>query len=275
MADETTTLTAEAPAAVTPAVTPEPVAAPTPTPDSWTAALPEGLKADKTLARYKDLPAAAQALIDQHKALSSVVTKIPGPDAKPEEIAAFREKLGVPKAPSDYDLQLPKNIPLDQRSIDSYRQAFHEAGVSAEGAAKIAAAYVANEQMRVARMEETWLSELDQMANEWGKPLFDLRAQNIQRFLAAYASPKDQEWLHNSRMVNSPVLFRILWQAAEDYAEDHPVPGMDSSAGPEAFDAKIAANREAILRAPEGSPDRQRLVDERADLLKARYPDPR
>jgi hypothetical protein len=275
MADDTTTLTAEAPAAVTPAVTPEPVATPTPAPDSWTASLPEGLKADKTLARYKDLPAAAQALIEQHKMIKSGIVRAPGPNATPEEKAFYREAAGIPPAPSDYDLQLPKNIPLDERSIDSYRQAFYEAGVSSAAAQKIAAAYVANEQQRVARMEETWLAELDQMANEWGKPLFDLRAQNIQRYLSTVLSPKDQQWLDASRMVNNPVLFRALWQAAEDYAEDHPVPGLDGSAGPEAFDAKIAANREAILKAPEGSPERQRLNDERIALFKARYPEPR
>jgi hypothetical protein len=73
------------------------------------------------------------------------VIKLPKPDAKPEEISAFRQRLGVPAEAKDYDFSTIKDAggqPLAAPLADALRAASHEAGVPKDAAAKVAAAVV-------------------------------------------------------------------------------------------------------------------------------------
>lgn len=73
------------------------------------------------------------------------IVRLPAPDAKPEEIAAFRARLGVPAQPTEYDFSSIKDAagqPLAQPLADALRSASHEAGVPKDAAAKVAAAVV-------------------------------------------------------------------------------------------------------------------------------------
>lgn len=58
----------------------------------------------------KDLKGAAKLAHEQSKLLGNAI-RIPGKDAKPEEIAAYEEKLGVPKTADEYELKVPKDLP--------------------------------------------------------------------------------------------------------------------------------------------------------------------
>lgn len=58
----------------------------------------------------KDAKAAAKLAHEQSKLLGNAI-RIPGKDAKPEEIAAYEEKLGVPKTAEEYAFELPKDLP--------------------------------------------------------------------------------------------------------------------------------------------------------------------
>ncbi len=62
---------------------------------------------------------------------------MPGKDADPEEIAAFRRRLGVPERPEDYPLALPENgdaepDPAEQELRAGFLAAMHEAGATPE-----------------------------------------------------------------------------------------------------------------------------------------------
>lgn len=76
--------------------------------------------------------------------------KVPGPDAKPEEIAAFRERLGAPKDAKEYKFaEIPgfgENKDAAAKFDGFLRSAFHKNGVSgsaAEGITKEWSTFVA------------------------------------------------------------------------------------------------------------------------------------
>jgi hypothetical protein len=66
------------------------------------------------------------------------IVRLPKADAKPEEINAFRQKIGVPAEAKDYDFSSIKDTAL----ADALRAASHEAGVPKDAAVKVAAAVV-------------------------------------------------------------------------------------------------------------------------------------
>ncbi len=64
------------------------------------------------------------------------LVKLPAPDSKPEDIAAYHQRIGAPKEAKDYDL-----TPIKDAAIaDSLRSTMHTQGVPKDAAAAVAAA---------------------------------------------------------------------------------------------------------------------------------------
>jgi hypothetical protein len=62
------------------------------------------------------------------------LVKLPAPDAKPEDIRAYYERIGAPKEAKDYDLSAIK----DQAIADTLRATLHNSGVPKDAAAAVA-----------------------------------------------------------------------------------------------------------------------------------------
>lgn len=122
-----------------PAPNPAPAPAPAPAPEAfdWSKT---GVDAD-TLSYvqakgFKDPGAVLSSyrnLEKLHGVPAERLLKVPAPDAKPEEIAAYRERLGVPKDPKDYKIaKFEGGSEKEQAAFDSFlRQNFHALGVPA------------------------------------------------------------------------------------------------------------------------------------------------
>jgi hypothetical protein len=70
-----------------------------------------------TRREVKDVPSLVKLAFNNDKMVGDQAAKLgqaiirPGKDAKPEEIEAFREKMGMGKTPDDYAFEMPKNLP--------------------------------------------------------------------------------------------------------------------------------------------------------------------
>jgi hypothetical protein len=73
----------------------------------WRAALPPDLQVDKTLERFEDVPSLARSYLEARRTISGSVEP-PPPDAKPEQLSAYRKRLGLPESPDKYELSLPQ-----------------------------------------------------------------------------------------------------------------------------------------------------------------------
>ena len=89
----------------------------------------EGLK--KHAERFTSLDALVQGNSDLRKQVSKSISK-PGEDATDEQMAAYREALGVPKEVSDYDFQWGEGKELtenEQKSQEHWAELFHKNNV--------------------------------------------------------------------------------------------------------------------------------------------------
>ncbi len=64
------------------------------------------------------------------------VLTIPGEGSSPEQIAAFRGKLGIPETPAGYEFDLSKVKNVNEPMVEFGRKMFHEIGVPANQAQK-------------------------------------------------------------------------------------------------------------------------------------------
>lgn len=99
---------------------------------NWRDGLDDGLK---KVAEKFNTPADALKSYSELEGRLGKSVVIPGRDAKPEEVAAFHKKLGVPESPDGYKFELPKDLPEElqsdeaaQASTGEFLKAMHEAG---------------------------------------------------------------------------------------------------------------------------------------------------
>lgn len=106
----------------------------------------EGLGVDETTrdwlqrSNFKSVEDVLKTAHEQSKLLGNAV-RVPGKDATPEEVEAFRDKLGRPKSVDDYDFRppesLPENLPYDGERAKSFAALAHKVGLTKEQAAKV------------------------------------------------------------------------------------------------------------------------------------------
>lgn len=138
----------------TPTPTPTPTPSPTPPPAAWH----EGVAPEvKGFWQNKGLP------LDDPKAFGTKLTELyqqaekfigvppdrllrmPAPDAKPEDIRAFQQRLGAPADAKEYDFSVIKdsaNNPIAAPLADALRQAAFERGLTKDAALSVAQSVV-------------------------------------------------------------------------------------------------------------------------------------
>ena len=147
MADEIT----PAPQEVDPAnpANPAPI---DPTPDPADPAKPAGGNDDPfgafdeatrewvTKRQFKDVAAIAKTAYEQEKMLGNAI-RVPGKDAKPEDVEAYLNKLGRPEKADGYDFTVPKDLPehlpYDAERATGFKALAHSQGLTAKQAAAI------------------------------------------------------------------------------------------------------------------------------------------
>jgi hypothetical protein len=117
------------------------VTAPPAAPTDWRAALPDDLKAEKSLEQFKGKdwtevgPTLAKGYVETKKMVGGSL-KLPKEDATPEERAAFYTALGRPESPDKYAVKAPEFPaeagipPLDQAALGDFLGTFHELGLT-------------------------------------------------------------------------------------------------------------------------------------------------
>jgi hypothetical protein len=205
-----------------------------PAPTDWHATLPEDLRKDGTLSRYKEPVDAFKALIEANKTIGKGVQQRPDPTtATPEQMNAWRTSQGIPLAPDGYEL--PEV--LDPKAVETFRGEFHKLGIPASAAKQLAERYVAFEQERLDRMQQGWVAEIGQIRKEWGEPLWNQRFTAATRAIevaaqeAGYSPEQLRGFLDSTRIGDHPMLFKIFAVMGEKLKEDGWISGDTSAPG--------------------------------------------
>lgn len=81
----------------------------------------------------KDLDGLTKIARDTERALrENGRIKVPGEDAKPEDIAAFKAAIGVPDKVDGYEIKAPEGVPLNEPLINSLRESALKRGAPKE-----------------------------------------------------------------------------------------------------------------------------------------------
>ena len=100
-------------------------------PTDWRASLPVELQAEPTLARYKSLEEALKGAVHAQRVIGKAV-EYPAADAKPDAVAEFRKRAGVPESADKYRETVtmptaPAGVTWDQAALGEFFGAMHQA----------------------------------------------------------------------------------------------------------------------------------------------------
>ena len=225
----------------TPAPTPDPTPAPAPTPDptpaptgtpTWRDTLPEDLKADATLGKYKDVPALAAAHIALNKHLGSEKLVIPGKNATEDDWKQVFSKLGLPAEQKDYVIKAKEGTTIAPSFSEKFAEMAYKNGVLPKQAQALmdwfSDANATSEADYLEARTKAQGVELEALKTEMGAA-FDPTLAKAARFISEFATPKEVEYLEKTGLGNDVNLIRLFMAAAKDrYTEDQ-VKGQEST----------------------------------------------
>ena len=146
--------------------------------EGWLDRLPADLaEAKASLSKFQSLPDMAKSYrhLEQTLGKKANATYLPDPDAKPEEIAAFRKKIGVPETPEGYKIApetLPEGITWNDELAKPYAAIAHKYNIPEAALKELAKANVQQEALRLTetgRLVERQLQEGEaQLQKDWG-----------------------------------------------------------------------------------------------------------
>lgn len=259
---------------------------------SWPETLPDNLKGVAALKGWKD-PADAvksydelQRFVGADKAGRGVV--LPGEKATPEEITAFRLKLGVPTDATGYDIKLPENFP-DPEFGKVAAPLLHKHGIpktAAEGLmADFTAQVAAAEAARAAAETKQFSTEMADLKNEFGAN-FDQKMELGKRAFVKVGMPPEvmdliEDAMHDKGKPGTAAMLKFAANLGEMLGEGKFVDGQGTGGFEETHD-QLIAQRAALYADPAwaarfhanepAARDQQRALEAKIAAARAKLP---
>ncbi len=218
---DNTTVTIEPTASVTETIA-EPVQA------SWTDSLPDDLKSNASLSKFKDPNEVAKAYVNLEKSMGNKI-KIPGENATPEEVSAFYTKLGRPETSEGYALQetliekadLLNIVPQYKDQVDEFSKIAYDLGLSKSAAEKLVNWQTEKLESQMETLRAQTDSARDQLNKIWGHEAETKFAEaNKAAQLLASKYPDEMKSFQNSDGARNPITMIMLSELSKLYKED-------------------------------------------------------
>jgi hypothetical protein len=219
----------------------KPVATPEP---SWRDSLPEKIRGEKTLTKFKDASALAESYINLEKHAGGAI-KVPGENATEAEWNAFYEKAGVPKDTAGYGidfkaLKVPEGAIFDEAQFGHLLNWTRSQGFNKRQTNAIIDRYFQAEQARLDAKAQTSSTTaetaLGEMRKEWGA-LTDRNVALVQRGVAEFGGTDFAQYLDESGLGNDPRFMKFAFKVFQPMMEDGLIKG--ENLGMKSADAKV------------------------------------
>jgi hypothetical protein len=253
----------------------------------WTKEIPKEYATDALWQRFqgKPLGEVLKSHAEANKYIGGAI-KLPGKEAKPEELAALRTKLagaGVieapPPTPEAYQVTappLPDGVEWNADAQKDFLQAAHRAGLTQPQVQAVLGWYGAFIGGVTRESESQAQAAVQELQAEWG-PLFDKKVTLASRAIKQIGGDPALDLLNSRGLGNHPVIVRMFATIGEELAEDGFIPGhvegVQSAEDAQAQIRKIMADPTDLYHAPHaGKLGHAERVQEVGTLFKLAYP---
>jgi len=262
------------------------------TPTDWRASLPDDLRSEKVFESIKGkdaaeaLPLLAKNYLHAQRLVGADKIVLPNERSTPEEIAAFRTKLGVPAKFDDYSYKLPEGMTedrLDKTRLDAWRKEMHEAGIPKAAAERIMNKFLAEEHGHYtaqAKAREKALQDNELALKQEFGAKFDERVNQARFALRQFGTDELTSMLEETGLGSHPEVVRFFAKVGEKMSDDRARGGSGATAASTATPDLAQAALQEFNRNPENMkalfdsnhPNHDYVVKQRRELFEAAYP---
>jgi hypothetical protein len=198
-------------------------AAPTEVTGNWFDGLHADFKADPSVETFTKTDDGLNKFVESHlnlrKKMGTAVW-IPQEGAKPEDVADFRTKLGIPQTPEKYEIKYKEHEALqyDENSDKAYKTLAHKIGLTPKQAQELAD-FDAD---RFINAHTTSTKAYEDASNAYREETgndFQVNLDRANNLIRTYADDKDKEAI--AKYGNDLTLVRLFNKIALDMSEHH------------------------------------------------------
>ncbi len=207
-------------------------AAPTP-PSGWRESLSEDIRGEKSFDVFKGNdwnevgPVMAKSFLAAEKMTGNAI-KIPGKDAKPEEINAFFKKLGRPDKPEEYQYTKPTFVSKDIQWDGEMEKAFigvaHKIGLNPQQVQELVNWQGNLMEGRATSARQQINATLGELKKEWGTD-YERRLILGERAVREVGGDGLVDLLERTGLGNNTILVKAFAQIGEILSEDGMIDG--------------------------------------------------
>lgn len=250
----------------------------------WRASLPDGLRADPTIAQLGSVADGMKMLVHAQRMVGRDKVALPAADAPEEDWAAVYDRLGRPEKPEDYELTPPEGLgeglAFDEALTGRFREQAHKLGLLPGQVQGLFAWYMGEQAHGADGAQQAAEVAAGELRKEWGAA-YDRRLDEARRAARVLGGDGLLKHLAESGIGNDPQVIRAFAKAGRLLAEaDAPETGANDGF---IRSGEAAKNEIARLQGDTGfmaayrdrlHPDHGQAMTRMRGLFEAAYPGP-
>ena len=189
--------------------------------ESWYSSLPDELKSNPDIIKFKSPADLAKSYIHARRAISSDKVSLPGENATDEDWKQVYKKLGLPDQLEEYKVETPDG--LDEGVIAQLREQAHKAGVLPKQFQQLINAFSEINSGVMEEYQKELMQKMEsaqaELKREWG-PAYDKQVKLAQSAIREFGSEAALNELNQSGLANSPEILKMLAKAGSLIGED-------------------------------------------------------
>lgn len=216
----------------------------------WRESLSEDIRGEKSFDVFKGKdwnevgPVMAKSFLDSQKMIGGSV-KIPGRDAKPEEINAFFKKLGRPDKAEEYQYTKPnfvsKDVNWNEGMAKEFLDVAHQIGLNNQQVQTLIGWQGSWMDKGAVNAREQVQGTLNTLKKEWGSD-YERRLVLGERAVRQVGGDELVNLLEKTGLGNNPVFVKVFAEIGDILAEDGLIEGkVEGVLGAEDYKTKINA----------------------------------
>lgn len=257
----------EATATATEETTAETTATTETTTTDWRASLPEDIRADTSIADFKDVSALAKSFIDTKSKVGANNIVVPGKNATDDERNTFFNAIGRPENVDGYKVpteNMPEGVTVDDGQVTAFHNEAHRLGFTEQQAAAMVR-FDANRSAAALKeiaetTEQAKANAETQLRKEYGHA-YDQNIKMAQKAIDEFGGEELRAALNESGWGNDPAFIRFGVKVGRALAEDEVIGG----GGRQSFTSS-PAEAKATLEAKKLDPQFIKALQNESDI---------
>lgn len=195
---------------------------------SWRDKLPEEIRDNPSLSKFKDPLEVAKAYVNAQKMIGADKLVLPNKNSGDEDWNQVFDKLGRPESPDKYEVSLPENSHIDEEFVKPFQEQAHKLGLLPKQVQGLVEWFSTTDAEAQAKAQTEYKSTLDEKINglksEWGAA-FDNKLHKVNLAIREFGGEELLSKIEQSDLGNDVDFLKLMAAVGEQTLSEDKLKG--------------------------------------------------